>query len=619
MVKIKKYASRDIALNGVDEATRKVSFTFMTDAPCDNWFVPESCLCEKECVNLKRFDNGVMPVLFNHNRDVVIGRVDAIRFEEHKVIADITLDDDDEANKVMKKLVSGSLRGVSVGYMREHTVRVNAGQEYRGIKYDAMTDVTDLWQPYEVSIVSCPADPDCGVGRELAEIEMEIENKEERTMEENKNAVITTQDSGKVAEEAMKAERDRVTEICAVCRQFNVPSEKMDAYIKEAKTVDAVRKAILDDMAAEQKPAKVTVEKDAGDKFIERAVDGLALHHGVITDAEAIKGADEYRNGSLRAIAEDCLIAGGMSERELRHMSAHEVFEEMFNAHSRAMGTEQFSMIIDQFGNKTMLKGYKEQPTVFQQLVSKGSNKDFKPTHKYRLGLDGKPERMPPESGEFKYQEMADENISTAIQTYGKAISFTREIFINDDMGAVVKAIRMQAGGFRRLQEEMFFNVLTNITFNSTTRKNLVVTNKNISAKAYSEMRTLMRRQKDFEGKAYVGVFPAFILASDENFYDHAQLLAAASDPSQSNPGVPNIMKGMMTLITSPYLTGKAYYAIARPSEMEGIEYTTLNNVDRPYSRTVIPQSHLGIDYQFWMDFGFNLIDYRAFVKNDGE
>lgn len=618
MVKIKKYASRDIALNGVDEATRKVSFTFMTDAPCDNWFVPESCLCEKECVNLKRFDNGVMPVLFNHNRDVVIGRVDAIRFEEHKVIADITLDDDDEANKVMKKLVSGSLRGVSVGYMREHTVRVNAGNEYRGVKYDVITDVTDLWQPYEVSIVSCPADPDCGVGRELAEIEMEIENKEEKAMEKEKDTTIM-QDSGKVAEEAMKAERDRVTEICAVCRQFNVPADKMDGYIKDAKTVDAVRKAILDDMAAEQKPAKVTVEKDAGDNFIERAVDGLALHHGVITDAEAVKGADEYRNGSLRAIAEDCLIAGGMSERELRHMSAHEVFEEMFNSHSRAMGTEQFSMIIDQFGNKTMLKGYKEQPTVFQQLVSKGSNKDFKPTHRYRLGLDGKPELMPPESGEFKYQEMADESVSTAIQTYGKAISFTREIFINDDMGAVVKAIRMQAGGFRRLQEEMFFNVLTNITFNSTTRKNLVVTNKNISAKAYSEMRTLMRRQKDFEGKAYVGVFPAFILASDENFYDHAQLLAAASDPSQTNPGVPNIMKGMMTLITSPYLTGKAYYAIARPSEMEGIEYTTLNNVDRPSSRTVIPQSHLGIDYQFWMDFGFNLIDYRAFVKNAGE
>lgn len=630
MVRIKKYAVRDISLGEIDEANRKAKFTFMTEAPCDNWFVPESCLCEKKNVDLKRFKNGVMPLLFNHDRNVVLGKISNVTFENKRAVAEVVFDNDEETDKVFKKVLSGSLRGVSVGYCRIHTVRVNAGCEYKGVKYDVTTDVTDLWQPYEVSIVSCPADPDCGVGRELRDIEMEIQKtKEENTME-NKDTVkngtpdmvakdVAEKSAAEAATKAAQAERERVGAIYAVCREFNVDSAKVESYVKDGKTVDAVRKAILDDIAEKQKASKVTVTEDAGDKFIERAVDGLALHHGIISEDEAVKGADEYRNGSLRAIAEDCLVAGGMSERELRHMSAHEVFEEMFNSHSRAMGTEQFSMVIDQFGNKTMLKGYKEQPTVFQQLVSKGSNKDFKPTHKYRLGLDGKPELMPPESGEFKYQEMADENISTAIQTYGKAISFTREIFINDDMGAVVKAIRMQAGGFRRLQEEMFFNVLTNITFNSTTRKNLVVTNKNISAKAYSEMRTLMRRQKDFEGKAYVGVFPAFILASDENFYDHAQLLKASSDPSQTNPGVPNIMQGMMTLITSPYLTGAAYYAIARPSEMEGIEFTTLNNVDRPYSRTVIPQSHLGIDYQFWMDFGFNLIDYRAFVKNAGE
>ena len=74
-----------------------------------------------------------------------------------------------------------------------------------------------------------------------------------------------------------------------------------------------------------------------------------------------------------------------------------------------------------------------------------------------------------------------------------------------------------------------------------------------------------------------------------------------------------------MTLFTSPWLEGDAYYAIARPSEMEGIEFTTLNGHDRPYSRTVTPTSHLGVDYQYWMDFGFNLIDHRAFVKNEGK
>ena len=616
MVKIKKYAMRDISLGEVDETTRTAKFTFMTEAPCDNWFVPESCLCEKENVDLKRFKNGVMPLLFNHKRDVVIGKINNVTFEDKRAIAEVVFDNDEETEKIFRKVLSGSLRGVSVGYMRLHTVRVNAGMEYKGIKYKETTDVTDLWQPYEVSIVSCPADPDCGVGRELNSIEMEIKESEEKAMEKEKDTAIM-QDSGKVAEEAMIAERNRISEIYAVCRQFNVDSAKVESYIKEAKNVDAVRKAILDDMAEAQKPAKVTVEKDAGDNLIERAVDGLALHYGVIADKDAVKGADEYRSGSLRSIAEDCLIAGGKSERELRHMTAHEVFEEMFNSHSRAMGSEQFASVIDNFGTKVMLKGYAERPATFMNLVSKGSNKDFKPVYKYRLGLDGVPELMPPESSEFKYQSMADERIATGIQTYGKAISFTREVFINDDMGAVVRAIRSQAAGFRRLQEQKFYTLLTSgITYNTTTHKNLAATTLTISLKGYAELRTLMRKQQDAEKKGYVGVFPKFIVTSDEYAYKHEQLLVSIADPASSNSGVANIMRDKMTLITTPYLTGAAYYAVANPTELEGIEYTTLNNVDRPYSRTVTPQNHLGIDYQFWMDFGFNLIDYRAFAKN---
>ncbi len=616
MVKIKKYAVRDISLGEVDEATRTAKFTFMTEAPCDNWFVPESCLCEKENVDLKRFKNGVMPLLFNHKRDVVIGKINNVTFEDKRAIAEVVFDNDEETEKIFKKVLSGSLRGVSVGYMRLHTVRVNAGMEYKGIKYKETTDVTDLWQPYEVSIVSCPADPDCGVGRELNSIEMEIKESEEKAMEKEKDTAIM-QDSGKVAEEAMIAERNRISEIYAVCRQFNVDSAKVESYIKDAKTVDAVRKAILDDMAEAQKPAKVVVEKDAGDNLIERAVDGLALHYGVIADKDAVKGADEYRSGSLRSIAEDCLIAGGKNERELRHMTAHEVFEEMFNSHSRAMGTEQFAAVVDNFANKTMLKGYTERPVTFVNLVSKGSNKDFKPTYKYRLGLDGVPEKMPPESSEFKYQSLADERVATGIQTYGKAISFTREIFINDDLGMVVKAIRNQAAGFRRLQEQMFYNLLVSgITYNTTTHKNLAATNLTISLAGYSEVRTLMRKQQDADKKGYVGVFPKFVVAADEYAYKHEQLLVSIADPASSNSGVANVMRDKMTLITSPYLTGAAYYVIANPAELEGIEYTTLNNVDRPFSRTVIPQNHLGIDYQFWMDFGFNLIDYRAFAKN---
>ncbi len=127
-----------------------------------------------------------------------------------------------------------------------------------------------------------------------------------------------------------------------------------------------------------------------------------------------------------------------------------------------------------------------------------------------------------------------------------------------------------------------------------------------------------MRNQKDFEKKAFVGVYPRFLVASEDYALQHEQLLVSVADPAAAHAGVANVMRDKMNLITTPYLSGKPYYAVADPKEYAGIEFTTLNNQDRPSSRIETPQNSLGIDYQYWMDWGFNLIDYRAFVKNAG-
>lgn len=617
---IKQFAMREIAVDGVEEETRKLRFSFMTEAPCNNWYIPEVCLCEKENVDLTRFENGVMPMLFNHDRDVVIGRIDTIEFENGKVVAEATIDTDEEADKYFKKVLSGSLKGISVGYMRLNTVRVLKGTEYKGMTFDEDMDVTDKWQPYEISLVSCPADPDCAVGRGLTDknIIISVFEKEKPKMAENQSVPTPATNEAAVREAAAKAERERVGEITRLCRGMHVDNEVMDGFIQNGVSIEDVKSQILEKAmkAPQNQPTSINVTGDEKEKFAEKAVDGLRIRNNLITEDKAV--SNEYANASLRSIAEDALaIFGGVSERALRHMSADDVFMKMFK--ERAMGTQQFVSVVENYGNKVMLKGYTEQPTIFQNFVSKGSNPDFKATNKYWIGVDGLPELMAPESDEFKYGEMQDGKISTKIQTYGKAISFTREIFINDDMGTVSKAIQKQAGGFRRLQEKLFFDMLTGTVPFTTGNGNLVKTNKDISAKAYSEMRTLMHRQKDREDKTYIGVFPAFLLVSDEHSYEHYQVLHSTTEAGQANPGVINPVLNSMTLFTSPWLEGDAYYAIARPSEMEGIEFTTLNGNDRPYSRTVTPTTHLGIDYQYWMDFGFNLIDHRAFVKNAGK
>lgn len=635
--KIKLNAFRSTALKSNDDKEcRTFSFPFMTDAPCDNWFVPERCLCNRENVDLTRFDAGVMPVLFNHNRDTVIGKVESISFDEAGMVrASITLDDDEESNKILGKINSGSIRGISVGYERQHTVRVEKGNEYRGETYDTDMDVTDRWAPFEISVVSLPADPGCSVGRDMnAEKEINIfcKSKGEPVMDPKTKQnlsvpepVAQNDDSAvqAAAERARKAEHERITAISSVCRQFGMAEEFERSLVDDVNcTIDDARKKVLDELSKRNQAAGVNIRmgEDDKEKFHNKAVDGLALHYGVIERANACEGADAFSHASLRSLAEVCLSRsagyGDISDYDLRLMTPGGIFEKMFGGFSRAMGTEQFVSIVDGFANKTMLEGYTEQPTIYQNFVSKGSNSDFKPAYKYRIGLDGEPELMSPESDEFAYQTMKDERVQTSISTYGKAIALTREIFINDDMGTVARAIAAQSAGFARLKEKMFFDMLLNKVPFDKKHGNICSTALSISVEGYAEARKLMHQQKDSEGKAFIGVYPAYILASDDASVKHEQLLNSTSDPAATHNGVANPMQNRMVLFTSPYLSGNAFYAIGRPQEMEGIELTTLNGIDRPMTRTVIPQTHLGIEYQIWTDFGFNLIDYRPFVKN---
>lgn len=608
--KIQKVAMRTATLNkDVDVENRKVNLCFMTEKVCDNWWVPEVCLCNRENADLTRFENGIAPVLFNHDRDKVIGRIEEITFENQRANATIVFDSDEESEAIFKKVQSGSLRGVSVGYIRQKTTRVNASEdlpiEFLGRTYTERTDVTSLWELLEISIVSVPADNDTGVGREIGD-ELEIDvlslNKQEekelpKMAEEIKDTVNLEEERAR----AIQNERARAQEIMSLCREFKI--DKADTFIADGKTVDQVRACILDELKEKRKPAPVVSGESDAEKYHRAVVGGLCLRHNVKQDTN-VAGAEKFAYMSLRSLAEDVLEREGVSG--VRYMNPDELCK-------RAMGSGAFQGIIDDFANKVMQKAYNEQPFIWRNFVSVGSNSDFKPNCKYEMGLDGLPVLMPQESGEFKAQEMSDAKVSTVVQTYGKAIKFTREIFINDELGEVARCISMQSGGFARLKEIMFFETLKKVTFNA--KNGNLCTAKGITADVYDEMARLMMTQKDINDEGFIGVAPAFILAPIGQRMAHKTLLNSSAQIGQENPGVINAVQGDYQLFITPYLTGNDFYAIARPGQMSGIEYTTLGGNDGIQHRTVYNPAHLGIEYQMWNDFGFNILSHKAFVK----
>lgn len=615
--KIKKVAQRTAAIEKeIDVEGRKVNLCFMTEAICRNWYIPEVCLCEKENADLTRFENGIAPVLFNHDRDKVIGRIDNITFENKRANATIVFDTDAEAEAVFQKVQSGSLRGVSVGYIRQSASRIMGTEEmpieFMGKTYNEVVDVTTKWELLEISVVSVPADNDTGIGRELCEAEIDVvpvenlehqkeEKKEKKTMNEEIQVNVDAERAT-----AIQAERARTSEIMALCKAHSIATEKQEKFINDGLTVDAVRAAILDELTVSQKPsATVNVTEAEADKVRAAMVGGLCRRYGV--DDKVVSGAERFEGASLRALSEEILEREGT--KGVRFMETGKLYE-------RAMGSGAFVGIIDDFANKVKLKAYTEQPFIWSNFVSFGKNKDFKPVYKYEMGLSGLPKLMAQESGEFPYEEVGDAKVSTMIATYGKAIRFTREIFINDDLGQVADVIRTMAGGFARHKEIMFFDLLTKLTY-SQANGNLVKTNKNISAKAYSEMKMLSMKQMDINKEGYVGVAPFAVIAPIEQEDDHAVLLTSTAMPGQENPGVTNTARNKFKLFTTPYLSGNPYFTACNPAQRRGIEYTTLAGQDGVQSRSVVLPNYLGIDYQMWDDYGFNVLDPRAFIKNE--
>lgn len=146
------------------ENGRRFELSFSSEEPYMRWFGNEVLSHGEGNVDLTRL-NSIGVVLYNHNRDAVVGRIEKAWIEDRRGKAEIVFDDDEDSEKVYKKVQSGTLKGVSVGYSVDSWEEVAAGKK-SSEGFDGPCSVALKWTPLEISIVSVPADATVGVGRE---------------------------------------------------------------------------------------------------------------------------------------------------------------------------------------------------------------------------------------------------------------------------------------------------------------------------------------------------------------------------------------------------------------------------------------------------------------------
>ena len=145
---------------------RKFELSFSSEEPYDRWFGPEILDHSDGCVDLNRL-NEIGVVLYNHNRDAVVGKINRAWIEGKRGKAEIEFDTDAESETIYQKVKSGTLKGVSAGYVVDDWEEVMPGKQSEDGRFSGPCSIARKWAPYEISIVSVPADPTVGVGRDM--------------------------------------------------------------------------------------------------------------------------------------------------------------------------------------------------------------------------------------------------------------------------------------------------------------------------------------------------------------------------------------------------------------------------------------------------------------------
>lgn len=143
---IREYNAGIRALGG-EGNERKFELSFSSEEPYTRYWGVEILDHGEGCMDLTRLQE-IGCVLFNHNRDAVIAKVNRVWTENNRGKAEIEFDTDEDAEKIYQKVKSGTLKGVSVGYVVDAWEEVLSNKESADGRFKGPCRIARKWTPY---------------------------------------------------------------------------------------------------------------------------------------------------------------------------------------------------------------------------------------------------------------------------------------------------------------------------------------------------------------------------------------------------------------------------------------------------------------------------------------
>jgi len=586
----------DLAPASADRDARTVEVIWSTGAPVRRRDMAgqyiECLSLAPEAVDLSRLQGA--SVLDAHRQSAVrdvLGSVQSASVDGQRGTALIRFSARPEVEPLWQDVLSGILRHVSVGYSVEEWAETTEN--------GARVLTASRWTPHEISLVPTPADPG-------ARIRMETNMPDTTTAtppETQTRAAINT-------------------EIRSIARIAGLDQVWIDGQIDAAADADTARRAAFETLATRSAPTirteqvRVEIGDSQDDPALRTRQMGEALYARINPRHELSEPARRYAYATPVDMAKELLTLRGESTMALSPATLV----------TRALHTtSDFPIILGNTVGRVLRDAYQAAPSGIRRLGRQTSARDFRAVNKIMLGEAPLLEKLN-EHGEIKAGTMAEAREAYKIETWARKIGITRQVLVNDDLGAFSDLARRMGQGAAETEARILVTLLEANSGNgptlSDTKALFHVDHGNkagsgavISDATLSAARLALRTQKGIDGRI-IRVTPKNLLVPPalETVAEKWLATIAPATAADVNP-----FSGAMSLVVEPRLSSATrWYVIADPGEIDGLEFAYLSGNEGPQVESRSGWDVDGVEIRVILDFGAGFIDHRGWFQNAG-
>lgn len=565
-----------------------------------------------------------------------------------------------EAEGTWVRIQEGHLTDFSVGYRVNESVWIpeKEKQTVEGREYTGPLRVVTRWTPKELSVCPIGADQRAKarsyINPEKKEKEMDklreflallgmpaeaTEDEMRAFMDDIKARAVKPEpkkepevDPEKERSEAVRAERERITEISAMCRQFDMPEKDMAKMIDDNVDIHKARELVMTHIANKKEdPAppdghRYDTGKDEKEKFREAAEGAVLIRSGIPGDHNKIVGASDLSGYSLVEMARHALLVNNQSQKG-----------NPLEMVGRALTTSDFPYILANVAHKSLFTGWDDAGETWQEWCDTGRVSDFKTHYSPRISEFDDLDELG-ELEEYEYGNRTEAQESYQIATYGKMVGISRQAIINDDLNAITRNFMGMGEAAARKVGDLPYAVLTgnpdmgdsNSLFDASNHSNLVAH----GSGAAPGITTLdaaflaMGTQTDLKGKRRLNIRPMFFIAplalrgAAEVFFRSERYVdtdTIATDSSLAATRVNTYSGDLLKRVYDARLDDNdaaAWFLAANKGKTVTVFF--LNGNQTPYMEQQQGWSVDGTEFKVRIDAGAKAMDWRGLYMNDG-